>query len=114
MENNKMKANGVMIMIVIMLGFSEAIHKPSLDQIEPNRVYDKLSCLQICELECSPLLIPPGVGGLYIICVKKCFDKKCHDIKPTNAINDCIIGCGLIKSIDINIGIHLLTTLMYF
>ncbi|KAG4394917.1 hypothetical protein GLYMA_20G127000v4 [Glycine max] len=108
MEKNKMKANGVMIMIIIMLDFSQAISKPSLDRIEPNRVYDKLDCLQKCELKCLPLLIAPG---LYVVCVKKCYDNICHDKPP---INDCIIGCGLIKSIDINIGIHLLTTLMYF
>ncbi|KAG4918827.1 hypothetical protein AAZX31_20G115100 [Glycine max] len=97
MEKNKMKANGVMIMIIIMLDFSQAISKPSLDRIEPNRVYDKLDCLQKCELKCLPLLIAPG---LYVVCVKKCYDNICHDKPP---INDCIIGCGLIKSIDINI-----------
>ncbi|KAG4907600.1 hypothetical protein JHK86_056084 [Glycine max] len=83
MEKNKMKITGVVIMIMIRVSFSLGDYNHPFDQIGPNHVSDKLKCVDLCKIECAPLLIPPGGGLLYIYCVKK-----------------CVAGCGLSRSID--------------
>ncbi|KHN42375.1 Kynurenine formamidase [Glycine soja] len=63
MEKNKIKMTGVVIMIMIRVSFSLGDYNHPFDQIGPNHVSDKLRCVDLCKIECAPLLIPPG-GGL--------------------------------------------------
>ncbi|TKY51009.1 hypothetical protein E2542_SST22516 [Spatholobus suberectus] len=100
MAKNEMKTTRVVIVIMIVLGLSQANCNPPFVQIGPNCMFDKFNCHSKCALECAPLLLTPG-SIAYAICVTEC-EEKCHK-KSINVVHDCIIDCGLAKSIDINI-----------
>ncbi|RDY03086.1 hypothetical protein CR513_13359, partial [Mucuna pruriens] len=101
MAKNEMKTTKVMIMIMmmIMLNFAQADYNSSIVQIGPNIVSSKYisKCAEKCSLYCAPLLLT--IIG-YPICLLPC-NAKCPK-KPTDVVDNCIIGCGLTKSIDIN------------
>ncbi|ESW04271.1 hypothetical protein PHAVU_011G081300 [Phaseolus vulgaris] len=89
MRNNKMKIVGVMIMMMILgQGDNGVLCVEVGSKIEPK----KLSCEAKCSISCilSNLAYP--------VCLILCI-ADCPDHPPT----DCISGCGVNKSITINI-----------
>lgn len=113
MTKKEMKVIRVVIMILIMFDFSQANYNPSSMQIGSNYGSDgRFACQIKCQKKCQKyLLLPPGVI-FYIICYHSCF-RKC-DKMPIDVAQDCVTSCVLTKPIDINIGIHSLTTLISF
>ena len=106
----KMKTIGVVIVIITMLGFTQADHyNPSYVQVEPNSESNGSSCKTICKLECAPLV---RIAQLSLICVNDC-SEICLT-KSIVAANDCMTSCGLVKSINVNNGIYSLITLATF
>ncbi|KHN34756.1 hypothetical protein D0Y65_036156 [Glycine soja] len=99
MTKKEMKTTGVMIMIMIMLGFSQARYNPLFVQTRPTHVSDKLNCRDKCTLDCSPLLLPPFAGA-FLICYFPCM-KKCHN-NPIDVVHSCKSDCALTKSINAN------------
>jgi len=85
MVKSEMKSIGVVIVIMILLGFSEAV---------------KLTCPAQCGISC--LLSNLG----YPICFAACV---AHCPRMSKNASQCISNCGVNKSININIGIQTLS-----
>lgn len=95
MTKNKMKITRVVIMIIIMFGFSQANPNPSFIQSGSNNTADKLDCYHKCSLECLPVIVvPPGIP--YEECCKRCV-KNCEKKPPVNVVHNCIARCGSTK-----------------
>jgi len=92
----EIKTIGVIIMIMIMLSFTQA----ELDGI------GRFLCKAKCEFECSEKAIPPPN------CVPDC-ESHCEKLSSNPGYN-CINGCRLMKSIAINIGMYYLKIFSYF
>ncbi|KAG5052564.1 hypothetical protein JHK87_004762 [Glycine soja] len=100
MAKNEMKIIGVVIMTMILFGFSQANYNPSFEKIGPNHMSDGIVCRLRCENKCKKfLIIPPGLI-FYLICYHTCY-ANCHDM-PIDAAHDCITSCGLTKPVDFN------------
>ncbi|KAG4959029.1 hypothetical protein AAZX31_13G073600 [Glycine max] len=101
MTKNEMHIIGIVIMIMIVMDFSQANYNPSFGQIERNHV-SNLACEDKCRLKCAFLLIPPFTPG-YLICLYKCMATNC---KANPIVQDCKSGCGLTKSVSVNDDAH--------
>ncbi|KAL2341651.1 hypothetical protein Fmac_009591 [Flemingia macrophylla] len=95
MTKNEMKTIEIVSIIMIKLNFAQAKSNPSCVQVKPKN--DSLLCDIKCNSRCAPFeLFPP----MYIKCYRDC-QQDC-DKKSMDVVYDCIVGCGLIKSIDVN------------
>lgn len=81
MAKSEMKSIGVVVVMMIMLGFSKAA---------------KLSCPAKCGIDC--VLANLAYPICFILCVSNC-------PKLSKGALQCISHCGVNKSININIGI---------
>ncbi|RDX99490.1 hypothetical protein CR513_17453, partial [Mucuna pruriens] len=99
MIKNEMKMIRFMIMIMIILGFAQADYAHV--QVESNTDSSKIICRIKCAFKCESYLpFPP----LYSKCIDDCY-AQCNKMS-IGAYYDCITGCALIKSINVNIGIR--------
>ncbi|RDX69274.1 hypothetical protein CR513_51631, partial [Mucuna pruriens] len=108
MAKNEMKTIGIMIMVMIMMGFAQANSSPPIVKSEPSSVSEKLNCGTKCAYECLPLIFSPLDFLAYPICVTGC-KNRCMKRSHGNAY-ECITSCGLTKSIDVNIDVRGLAT----
>eukprot|EP00256_Glycine_max_P060775 XP_014629775.1 uncharacterized protein LOC106798315 [Glycine max] len=99
MSKNEMKLPGVVIMVMLVIGFAEADFNSTFVQIESNRVSSKprLTCGPKCELSCLPYVL---AFILYPICVAACM-KQCRQT-PIDTIYSCLSGCDAVKSLPDN------------
>ncbi|KAK7341861.1 hypothetical protein VNO80_24802 [Phaseolus coccineus] len=88
MRNNKMKIVGVMIMMMIL---GESDNSVLCMEVGSNTIPMKLSCQAKCGISC--LLANLAYPVCFAVCISKC----------PNASTDCISGCGVNKTITINI-----------
>jgi len=109
MTKNEMKLTGVVIMVMLVMGFVEADFNSPFVQIESNSMSSKLTCGPKCDLSCLSYAL---VFILYPICVASCM-KECHKT-PIDIIYNCLTGCDMVKSIHDNVDIHYLITLVSF
>jgi len=84
-----MKTNGVVVLMMIMLGFVQIIE------------IGALSCEDKCAIECIPSL--EAYPLCYISCIVLC-----------ETATTCARSCGKKKSITVNIGIYSLFTFIFF
>ncbi|KAG5054569.1 hypothetical protein JHK85_007079 [Glycine max] len=99
MINNEMKLIGVVIMVMLVIGFAKANFNSAFKQIGSNHVSSKprLTCGPKCELSCLPYVF---AFILYPICVANCM-KQCRKT-PINTIYNCLSGCDMVKSVPHN------------
>ncbi|KOM50657.1 hypothetical protein LR48_Vigan08g148400 [Vigna angularis] len=90
MVKNEMKNVGVVVVIMMMLCFSEAA---------------ELTCRAKCGIDC--LLANIAYPICFAICVAKC-------PKLSKEASECITRCGVNKFIKIKIGIQTFTTLLLY
>ncbi|KAK7341860.1 hypothetical protein VNO80_24801 [Phaseolus coccineus] len=88
MRNNKMKIVGVMIMMMIL---GESDNSVLSMEVGSKTSPMKLSCEALCNLSCIPANL--AFTACMVICMSRC----------PNANTDCISGCGVNKTITIDI-----------
>ncbi|CAJ1978483.1 unnamed protein product [Sphenostylis stenocarpa] len=92
MRKAEMKSIGVMMMVMIVLGFAEAELKSDSDGA---------LCRVKCALKCAPQQPYPPI---YSKCIADC-QSHCNSLSSaSDAVNLCITGCDFIKSVAISIG----------
>jgi len=91
MEKNRMKANGVAILMMIMFGFV------------PILKVEAFPCPILCSLKCILVFEP------YILCFLGCMIKCELPIADSN----CARSCGANKTITVDIGIYSLTKFIF-
>jgi len=91
----KMKSIGIVIMMIIMLGYTQA-----------KNLGPRQSCATYCFFNCLISDDP------YPVCHSRC-KANCHEAPPS-IYSDCISSCSVTKSSYNNMGIYFLTTLISF
>lgn len=93
MGKKTMKSHRVAILMMIILGFVQILESEA-----------NIPCPISCGFQC--LISSQPYGLCWVPCVIKC--------AITPAAFDCVKGCGVNKTITIDIGIYFLTTFIFF
>lgn len=95
----KIKSIGVVIIIVTIFCFAQANHNLSFVQVK-SKTDPQIRYKIKCAFKCQPYEPEPPI---YSKCLIDCRAK--YDKIFINHVYDCITHCGLIKFININIGL---------